>query len=206
MSLIPAAHFLVDFGSKEAAPAIVDEAPDPAAVAKALEATWAEKADEAYARGCEDGRKAAEMEAHALQEEHKAASVEALAAARQAWCSEEGPKLAAQIKSAVGEMQTVIAESVERVLSPFIAQAARGEAVRQLRAMLEDLIATNSAIALEVSGPQDLLDALRDSLADTSLAVRFNVRDVCDVEIKAGASILETRIAEWVQVAGVKLA
>lgn len=206
MSLIPAAHFLVDFGSKDAAPAIVEEAPDPTAITKAVEAAWAQKVDEAYARGCEDGRRAAEAEANALIEASKAESTDALTAARQAWCADEGPKLAAQLTTAVSEMQATIAAAVEIVLGPFVAQMAREEAIRQLRVMLEDLVTINSAIALDVSGPQDLLDALRDSLGETSLAVRFHVRESCDVEIKAGASILETRIAEWMQTARVRLA
>lgn len=198
MSLVPAAHFLVDFGSKEAVSKVAEEVPDQA-VAIAAEAAWAERVEEAFARGQDEGRKAAEAEANALREEQKTLSEQALADARRDWCEEQGPKLAQQITAAIGELQNIIAESVERVLAPFVGQAVRQEAVRQLRATVEDLIATNRGITLEISGPEDLLEVMRENLSGACVAVSYIASDAADVQIKAGASILETRIAEWLR-------
>ncbi|MEI9899723.1 MAG: hypothetical protein WDN31_05765 [Hyphomicrobium sp.] len=197
MSVIPVARFLTDFGIKDTAGEIADVLPP--AVPALADSIWEERIDEAYARGMEEGRGAAEAEATARLDEQKAASEHSVAAARQTWVEETGPHIAAQITTALASMQDRIAEAVERVLRPFLAQAAREEAVRQLRATLQELIGTNPGLTLEISGPEDLLDALRASLAASAAAVSYVVNETTDVQIKAGASLIETRIAAWLK-------
>jgi hypothetical protein len=180
---------------------VAAEAPDQSPRI-AAEQAWAEQVEEAYARGQDEGRKAAETEALALLEEQKAALEQALTAARSTWCEAEGPKLAEQLLTAIGDMHNSLAGSVERVLTPFVGEAVREEAVRQLRAAVDDLIATSHGISMEVSGPEDLLDAVRASLSGAGVAVSYIVNEASDVQIKAGGSIVETRIAEWLRCIG----
>jgi flagellar biosynthesis/type III secretory pathway protein FliH len=198
LSLVPASNFLVDFGIAPTISKVAEEASEQPSK-MAIEQAWAERVEEAYVRGQDEGRKAAEAEAVALLEEQRAALEQALVAARQTWCEEEAPKLAEQLMAAIGEMRDCIAGSVERVLTPFVSQSVRQEAIRQLRATIDDLIAANRGISLEVSGPEDLLDAMRSSLSNAGVAVSYIVNEASDVQIKAGGSIVETRIAEWMR-------
>lgn len=196
MSVAPVAHFLTDFG-KDLAPEIIPDAP---LIHVGLgESIWAERVDEAYARGIEEARQAAETEAAARLEQQNATLELRLVAARKAWADEAGPRIATQITDAVGSMEDRIAAAVERVLKPFLAQAARDNAVARLREIMQDLIAGNPAMSVEVTGPEDLLAAVRASLAESIPNATYAVNDTMDIQIKAGASVLETRIAAWLE-------
>lgn len=198
MSVVPAAPYLVDFSAKDIASEVGEESPRPSSTVGG-DSDWAERVEEAHARGIEEGRKAAEAETIARLEEQKAALEQGLATARMSWCEEQGPRIAEQIGMAVRDLEDRIAESVERVLRPFLAEAARDEAIRQLRAIVEELIATNPGITLEISAPEDLLSTVRASLSASVVTVSYVVNEACDVQLKAGASIIETRIAAWLK-------
>jgi hypothetical protein len=198
VSVVPAAPFLVDFGSPELASEVAEEMPLEAS-AEGGEIDWAERVEEAYTRGIEEGKRSAEAETVVLLEEQKAALDQSLAAAREAWCAEQGPRLVEQIGTAIRDMEGRIAESAERVLRPFLAQAVRDQAIGRLRAIVNDLTATNPGITLEISGPEDLLSAMRTNLSSSVANASYVVNEASDVQVKAGASVIETRISAWLQ-------
>lgn len=197
MSVIPVAHFLMDFGIKSLPAEVADDTPVQAQVPG--EAYWSERIEEAHARGVEEGRKAAEADALVRLEEQNTAMQQNIEAAREAWVQEAGPRLAALLNGAIAEMENRIAEAVSHVLRPFLAQAVREEAIGRLRATLQDLVGNNPGLSLEISGPEDLIDAIRASLSPAVGAVSFVVGDATDVQVKAGSSLIETRIAAWMK-------
>jgi hypothetical protein len=134
-----------------------------------------------------------------MLEGQKAALEQSLASAREAWCNEEGPRLADQIVTAIRDLEDRIAESAERVLRPFLAQAVRDQAIGQLRTIMHELTSTQPGVTLEVSGPEDLLNAIRTSLPSWLNNVSYVVNDASDIQVKAGASVIETRIAAWLK-------
>ncbi len=196
MSVAPVALFLTDFG-KDLTPEVIPDA--PLLHVGLGDSIWSERVDEAYARGLDEARQAAETEVADRLEQQKATLELSLAAAREAWVDEAGPRIAAQIADAVGSMEDSIAGAVERVLRPFLAQAARDNAVSRLRDIIRDLIAGNPTINIEVSGPEDLLATVRASLSQSIPNAIYTVNDTTDIQIKAGASVLETRIAAWLE-------
>ena len=205
MSAVPAALFLMDFSVSERVEEFIDDAlAGDEAIAIADFAT--DPVDEAYVRGVEDGRAAVEAEIVAKLEEQKATFVRDLAASRDAWCLEQGVLIAEQFRTAMGDMEGRIAESTERVLRPFLDEAIRVQAMVALRSILHELVTKAPGIALEISGPEDLLGAVRESLAGSGASVSYTANEACDVQVKAGASILETRIAAWLgQIKGPRL-
>jgi hypothetical protein len=196
--VVPAAPFLVDFASPVLAPELAEDVPQQAS-SPGGEIDWAERVEEAYARGIEEGKRSAEAEAVVLLEEQKAVLDQSLAAAREGWCNEEGPKIAEQIGTALRDMEHRIAESAERVLRPFLAQAVRDQAIGQLRTIVHELVATNSGIALEISGPEDILNAIRTALSASLASATYVVDEASDVQVKAGTSVIETRISAWLK-------
>ncbi|CAN1724009.1 Flagellar assembly protein FliH/Type III secretion system HrpE domain-containing protein [Hyphomicrobium sp. 1Nfss2.1] len=194
MSVAPVAHFLVDFGAAPLVAAAREESPLAAATP---EADWEERLADAYARGIEEGKRLAEAEAIAHLEAQKAAWEKSTAEAREAWCADTGSGISAQIAAAFGELEDQIATAAERVLMPLVSQSARTQAVQQLRNIIVDLAATNPGIGLQISGPEDLLSIVRDSLPASIADPVYTVTDKTDIQIKAGASLLETRIASW---------
>lgn len=198
MSVVPAAPFLVDFASKDFPSELAEEAPH-LDLATDAQTDWAERVEDAHARGIEEGRKSAEAETVVLLEEQRTALEQGLAAAREAWCTEQGPKIAEQIETAIRGVEERIAEAAERVLRPFLAQAVREQAIDQLRAIVNDLTATSPGVTLEFSGPEDLLAAVRSSMPASIANASYLVNEASDVQVKAGASVIETRIAAWLK-------
>ena len=198
MSVVPAAPFLVDFGSMDFASPVAEETAHQASM-ESIAADWSGQVEEAYARGIEEGKKAAEAEAILLLEEQKATLEQRLAAARDTWCEEQGPRIAEQVVAAFRDMENRIAESAERVLRRFLAQAIREQAIVELRAIVQDLFASTPGVVLEISGPEDLLSAVRAGLEPSIASVSYVANDASDVQIKVGASIIETRIAAWLR-------
>jgi flagellar biosynthesis/type III secretory pathway protein FliH len=195
VSIAPVAHYLTDFGIKDF-PAELPQMP-PSAIPVLAEAHWAELIEEAHAKGIAEGRKAAEEQAAAQLEQQQAESQQALAAAREAWTAEAGPRISEQIVSAISQMEQRIADAAERVLRPLMVDAVRAEAIRQLRAILQDLIRSSPDLALQVTGPEDLLDAVRAGIPDSVKTVSYVVSTTTDVQIKAGSSLVETSIGTW---------
>jgi hypothetical protein len=204
LSVVPAALFLMDFSGSERGEELLDELAGDEAVTLPEFAT--DPVDEAYVRGVEDGKAAVEADIVARLEEQKATFEQDLAASRQSWCLAEGARIARQLLTAMGDMEGRIAESTVRVLRPFLGEAIRVQATVELRSILHDLVTKTPGIALEISGPEDLLAAIRESLADSVATVSYVANEARDVQVKAGASILETRIAAWLgQIEGPRL-
>ena len=186
----------MDFGGSEPVLAVPDEmlAVEEAAIVADV-AT--DPVDEAYVRGVEDGKAAVEAEIAARLEEQKATFERDLVASRESSCLEQGTRIAEQLQAAIGDMEGRITDSTERVLRPFLDQAIRVQAIVELRATLQELVGKTPGITLEISGPEDLLAAVRASLPASNATVSYIANEACDVQVKAGASILETRIAAW---------
>ncbi len=196
MSGVPIANFLVDFGNKDLSLELA-----PATLSPVLpiveEVNWAERLEEARARGFEEGRQAAELEVEKRLSEQKAEAEQDIAAARATWCAEAGPQLADQFSTAVREMEDRVTDALERVLRPFLVSAVRKHAISELRATLEELVGKNPGIALEISGPEDLLEAVRESLPASLKDVGYAANDAREIQVKAGTALIETRIANW---------
>lgn len=196
MSVVPIGSFLVDFGS-EAVAAISDEPLHAPAIAADDEDTQAQQIEAAYERGREEARAAAQAELEARLEEQRATLEQSLAASREAWCNEEAGRVAEQLKAALGELEDRIAQSVEHVLRPFLIQAVRDKAMAELRTTVRELVAASPGITLEISGPEDLLEAVRSSLSPSVATVSYVTNEACELAVKAGASVIETRISAW---------
>ena len=202
MSAVPAAFYLADFGDDPVAVAGHDalhEAALAATAAAAAEDQLAQQVSEAHARGMEEGRAEALAEAEARIEDQKMAFEAEQAAAREAWVREEGQLLAAGIESALRGIEERISAATARVLMPFVEQAVRERAMSELRATLQDLIAGNPAVTLEVSGPEDLLQEVRGALSTSVATISYAANGACDVQVKGGGTVVETRIAEWLK-------
>lgn len=195
---MPIANFLVDFGNKDLSLEL-----GPPTLSPVLpiieEVNWDERLEEAHARGYEEGRQAADADAEVRIAEQKAAVEQDIAAARAAWCAEAGPQLADQFSNAVREMEDRITNAIERVLRPFLVSAVRARAVDELRATLEEFVGKNPGIALEISGPEDLLEAVRDSLPVSLKDVSYAANDADEIQVKAGTALIETRISNWLE-------
>jgi hypothetical protein len=194
MIAVPAARYLADFGADGDVRASRAGAGAPI---QNDSATAAAKVDEAFARGIDDGRAAAESEFEAKLEEQKAEFATQLAAERQEWAAATGGELANRLLAAVQEFESRVADTTARILKPFLAAGLHRQAIEELRSSLDMLMANDSGVSLSISGPADVLEALRGQLAGKAATVSYTPSDDCDVRIVAGPAVLETRLKGW---------
>ena len=87
-----------------------------------------------------------------------------LAAERQEWATSIGEELANRLLAAVKEFEGRVAETTARILKPFVAAELHRQAIAELQASLDALLATDSGVSLDISGPADVLEVLRQQL------------------------------------------
>jgi len=195
MSALPVASYLIDFGRDgdfaAAATALRGRQAAPDADAARIEA--------AHASGFESGKAAGRAELERKLEEQKAGHEAQLARARRTWASEEGSKLAEQLSGGLREVETAIADAAARILHPFLAAAVREQAIASLRAELEVLLQKDAGIQIGVSGPEDLLHAVRAQLAGRTEAVTYLPGEGIDVRVSVGRTVIETRLKTWLE-------
>ena len=191
MSAVSAARYLTDFG------AAGDARAQHAGASVKNDTTAAAKLDEAFARGVDDGRAAAEAEFETKLEEQRAEFDARLAAERQEWATSIGEELANRLLGAVKELEGRVAETTARILKPFVAAEFHRQAIAELQASLDALLATDSGVNLDISGPADVLEVLRQHLSGKTATVTYTQSDDCDVRIVAGQATLETRLKDW---------
>jgi hypothetical protein len=193
MSATPAAAYLTEFGSGASRPALAMVSRDPVSE----EGYWAARLAEAHAGGVESGRAAAMATFEPKLEEQRAQFAQQLAAERAAWAAQEGEKLGGQIAAGLRTLETQIADAAARVLAPLLEARLCHQAIADLRSEIEVLLTRDPGLSLNITGPEDLLQALRGQLCDARPSANYVASDACDVRVVADQTILETRLAAW---------
>jgi hypothetical protein len=182
MSTPSIAHYLRDFG------------PAGGSSPGRSEQCRAGEIEQAFARGLEQGQAAARATLEAkLAHEQKQFEL-ALSAERQARQA-DALKFAAALAAGLVNLEQTIAQSVGRLLRPFLAARAHTQAVADLRAALEALLGKEPGIALTIAGPEHLLAGLRATLPET--AISYVANSDCEVRVTGNQTVLETRLGAW---------
>lgn len=200
MKFVPAAKHITNFDKNTAndpftISTIKRDQPSISSVAAHIPGRWGDS----YARGVEEGKATAREE---LQEELAAIRKhyeQELALERVTWASREAEKLAGSLQASLDELKTEIANSVSRILMPFLTEALRKKALTELMETLDGIIKKDEGITLEISGPEDLLQQLREKLASTNVTAIFSPREEIDVNVKVGQTNLATQIQAWIE-------
>jgi hypothetical protein len=199
VKMIPAAKVIKEFGA--AAHGEPVPAPPP----------WAEKPkvkqaagmpsllDDAHARGVAEGRAAAQAEADARFEEQKRFYEQQLELERCTWAAREAEQFARHLDAGLDALKTAVAGQTARILKPFLIEQVHRQAIEELYAALDDVLGADQGLKLEVSGPEDLLQLLREKLSGRPVAVEFSPSEGADVRVCVGQTILETRLAAWME-------
>jgi hypothetical protein len=201
MSALPVAPYLQDLSPDDAFARLRSRAKSPAAKPTGaaaedgdVNALW----EEAYAKGLKDGKATTRAALEARIEELKQEAEQRLASERRDWVAEQGERLASRIATGLNELEARIADTAARVLEPFLVEEVRGQALAEFRNAVEELVAREQGVPFSFSGPEDLLEAVRESLAHRGIAASFIPNDTCEVRMTAGQTIIETRLGAWV--------
>jgi hypothetical protein len=193
MSAVPAAGYLVEFGGEGDTNLLHASA----GAALRHDRGAAAKLEEALQRGVESGRIEAQRYFYAKLEEQRGEFAAKLGAERQQWAAGAGEELAKRLLAAVAEFEGRVADTIARILKPFLAAELRRQAVSELQANLEALLTSDPGVNLSISGPADILDVLRQQLAGRTATATYTPSQDCDVRIVAGQAMLETQLQSW---------
>lgn len=150
--------------------------------------------EEAYARGFAAAGEALEQ---ALDAERQAFAAQ-LQSERAGWAEAEGARLAEALCAAVASLGAGVAETVARILRPFIGAALRDRAVGELNEAIGLLLRDDQAM-IEISGAPDLLAALERRLAGAAAAISWKPNSASDVRVIADETVIQSRIEAWVR-------
>ena len=174
-------------------PAPVEAPEDRAAQLRAAEAKGLERGLE---RGRELGRAEAAAEAASLLAGLQADHDARLAEMREAWCTQEGDRLASGFADALQALGAGLTDRVGHLLVPVLTELLRRQAVDELAQSLARILGDARA-PVRVSGPADLLDAVAGRLGPFEPAVEFVAADTADVAVQADQTVIETQLGAW---------
>jgi hypothetical protein len=198
----PVAHYLVEFGSPPVMEALVETSHGASGQDQPDEPVVEDpeiSLQVARDMGVSEGHAAARAgyEAQLLQE--KLAFDAHLAAERDRWTREESERISQDIKAIFVEVESNIAEYVERILAPFVVDALRRRMTDLLAENVGVLLGGSEHLIIEIHGPEDLLAMLREKLAAFSSAIDYLPDDSIDVRIIADQTKIESRIGAWLE-------
>ena len=157
-----------------------------------------ERLDEAHARGVLEARAEAERIRAAARVAREYACAEELEAERTRSPLDEAHRLSDLLGAGLREVETSLSDCVARVLRPVVSASVRRAAVESLAKTLREMLAGGSYARFKVSGPEDLVRALSDTLGTLHDAVQFETSNGVDVVVHADETVLETRIGAWI--------
>lgn len=154
--------------------------------------------EKGYAQGFDAGSAFARQEAAVALDAAEAAASERLRQERAQWVAGEGVRLSAGFDAGLDALENRIADAVAHALSPFLEDEIRSACLRGLRERLTALWSDEEGPKLVISGPRDLLDAIRHLAAETARPVAFVENKTADIRVTAGDTVIETNLAGWV--------
>ncbi len=107
--------------------------------------------------------------------------------------------LSARLSAGLGEINDAVGRHVARIMVRFLEHAVRQRSVNELSETVAALLADGGAARLTVSGPADLVDRLRASAIPAKMPVNAIVSEAADVTVTIDDTVIETRIAAWVE-------
>ncbi len=190
------AELMQEASAREAPPAIAPVDLPPFLAKPAREAEPAQDTAQIF----EDGRQAGLAEAQAMLDERvaqlNAEHAAALEGARRLWADELAARLAEQVQQALDEIGSQVADTVGRLLRPFLEAELRDAASRALIAQITPLLNGTDGALIRVAGPALLVETLRRVFPAGSAAT-FEETEATEVTILVGETMVETRIGPW---------
>lgn len=160
------------------------------------------EADDALVNAVQRAKDIAEEEKEravaAARAEEQAHAKSVLEAEEARWADDLANVLNERLDHAFADLHNSLSDTISLALSPVLEDAMRERAVLKFSATLERLMGRQgSAKPITVSGPQQLLDALRKTRGGDTSGLRLVASDEADLTAELNETTLRTTIKAW---------
>jgi hypothetical protein len=156
------------------------------------------RVEEALERGRREGLAAGRAECAGALAEQQAGWAEPENERRIAWQANEYAQFAEKIDSALTAIEDRLAQSVARILKPFLIEERIKHITDSLSESLSKILSRDMPSMLKITGPEALLNVLREKLASQSVSVEYVAGDNLDVTIEANQTIIKSQLQAWI--------
>jgi hypothetical protein len=173
-----------------------DERPDPAPderenLRENLREELRAEIERAFEEKLEDERKAFEDEREAFAQR--------LETERAAWVQEEGARIAESLHREIDGCLENLRCALARMLTPFLTHRALEQSLEDFLHVVRSAVADQENPLVELHGPADLLDIMREKLSHEQISIRAVESDAADISAQVNGALIETRMEEWVR-------
>lgn len=124
---------------------------------------------------------------------------EDLAIQRERWAQQEAQQISSQIGTAIGNLESLLSESAARILASVIPEALRQNAIAEFREALDTVLSGDVSTLLKITGPEDILQALREGGKLPEGIIEFVPSDAVEVTLVADHTRIETQFSSWAE-------
>ena len=158
-----------------------------------------ERLAEAYHRGVQEGLDAGRGEAATARALERADLQKRAVVERLDFQMNEYGKLSEAISQGIAEVERRIADSVARILRPFLLVAVTSRAVEDLAANLAKLSSSGHPPLLKISGPETLLKVLKSRASALAVEIEFMPDAQVEVKVEASHTTIVTELGPWLE-------
>ncbi len=155
--------------------------------------------EEARAAGYQEGHAACAREQDAALAEERDRLREELERQKIEWVEQQSAAISTAISSGLAEFEKEAALAIVNILKPFLIGQIINKITDALTANLNELLARKSDCMFQITGPQNLLDALRGKLSSVGVAIEYTPSEGFDVIVRADHTTIETQLGAWMQ-------
>jgi len=123
--------------------------------------------------------------------------LEDLSNQRAIWVEQQAQQLSSQLSVAIERIEANLAERVANILRPFVSDAFRQKSLAEFKVVVATLLSGRDAAPLRISGPEDLLSAMRSHLGHYESAIEFCPGEHIEVSVVAQDTIAQTQLSSW---------
>ncbi|MGA2044492.1 MAG: hypothetical protein ABSG83_14105 [Roseiarcus sp.] len=153
---------------------------------------------EAVERGRQEGLAAARAEfAAAILAERKELE-ERDAARRLAFQANEYARFGEKIENAMAAIEDGLAQTVARILKPYLSEAVARQASEALSDALSRILSRDAPSLIKITGPEPLLGLLREKMAAHPVTVEYVASTGVDVTVEANQTIIQSQLQAWI--------
>jgi hypothetical protein len=151
----------------------------------------------AEARVRAEEREAARKELEDAIAAEKVRYLEDLNDQRTIWVEQQALQLSAQISAAVDRLEANISERVANTIRPFVSEAFRQQTLAEFKDVLATLLSGRDASLLKISGPEDLLTAMKSHLGHYESSIEFFSSEHVEIRVATQDTLVQTQLNSW---------